>query len=100
VARLITLGTPHHGTLLASLGLGPNARQMRIDSPWLRALAAPLPPGSVSIYSCHDNYVFPQQAGSTLEGAVNVAIGGVSHIGMAFSPRVLGNLIAALEPSV
>lgn len=100
VARLITLGSPHHGTLLAPLGLGPNARQMRIDSPWLRTLAAPLPPASVSIYSCHDNYVFPQQACSALDGATNVAIGGVSHLGMAFSPRVLGNLVEALEPSV
>ena len=99
VARLITLGSPHRGTLLARLGLGPNARQMRVDSPWLRGLAAPLPPASVSIYSCHDNYVFPQQACSTLEGATNVAIGGVSHLGMAFSPRVLGNLMEALEPS-
>jgi triacylglycerol lipase len=100
VARLITLGSPHRGTLLARLGLGPNARQMRVDSPWLRGLAAPLPPASVSIYSCHDNYVFPQQACSTLEGAANVAIGGVSHLGMAFSPRVLGTLMEALEPSV
>ena len=99
VARLITLGSPHCGTLLARLGLGPNARQMRVDSPWLRGLAAPLPPASVSIYSCHDNYVFPQQACSTLEGATNVAIGGVSHLGMAFSPRVLGTLMEALEPS-
>jgi triacylglycerol lipase len=81
VARLVTLGSPHQGTLLASLGLGPNARQMRIGSPWLRALAAPLPAGSVSIYSCHDNYVYPQQACSTLQGAANVAIGGVSHLG-------------------
>jgi triacylglycerol lipase len=100
VARLVTLGSPHHGTLLAPLGLGPNARQMRVDSPWLSALAAPLPPASVSIYSCHDNYVFPQQACSTLEGATNIAIGGVSHLGMAFSPRLLGNLMEALEPSV
>jgi triacylglycerol lipase len=100
IARLITLGSPHHGTLLARLGLGPNASQMRIGSPWLSALTAPLPPGSVSIYSCHDNYVFPQQACSALEGATNVAIGGVSHLGMAFSPRVLANLMEALEPSV
>jgi triacylglycerol lipase len=100
VARLITLGSPHHGTLLAPMGLGPNARQMRTDSPWLKALVAPLPPAAVSIYSCHDNYVFPQQAGSTLEGAANVAIGGVSHLGMAFSPQVLGKLLEALEPSV
>jgi hypothetical protein len=73
---------------------------MRIDSPWLGALVAPLPPASVSIYSCHDNFVFPQRACSTLEGATNVAIGGVSHLGMAFSRRVLGKLIEALEPSV
>ena len=99
VARLITLGSPHHGTLLACLGLGPNARQMRIDSPWLRALPATLPPTSVSIYSLHDNYVFPQETSSRLEGASNTAISGVSHLGMAFSPRMLRSLLEALETS-
>ena len=103
VARIVTLGSPHQGTRLACLGLGRNARQMRIGSSWLAALArpgaAPLPSGSVSIFSCHDNYVFPQRACSTLEGAINVAIGGVSHLGMAFSPVVLGKLLEALEES-
>ena len=97
VARLITLGTPHQGTLLARLGLGPNARQMRIGSAWLNALAAALPPASVSIFSYHDNYVFPQEAGAHLEGATHVAIGGVGHIGMAVSPQVLERLKGALE---
>jgi triacylglycerol lipase len=50
VARIVTLGSPHQGTRLAPLGLGRNAQQMRIDSPWLAALglpaAVPLPPGS------------------------------------------------------
>jgi len=100
VGRLITLGSPHHGSRLACLGLGTNARQMCIGSQWLSALgvpgAVPLPPGSVSIYSCHDNYVVPQQAGSTLEGAANVAISGVGHIAMAFSPLVLDQLLEAL----
>ncbi len=101
VARLITLGSLHQGTRLARLGLGRNARQMRIGNPWLLALGArdavPLPPGSVSIYSWHDNYVFPHETCSTLEGAANIAIGGVSHIGMAFSPVVLGKLLEVLE---
>jgi triacylglycerol lipase len=100
VARIVTLGSPHQGTRLAPLGLGCNARQMHIDSSWLAALArsgaVPLPSGSVSIFSCHDNYVFPQRACSTLEGAANVAIGGVSHLGMAFSPVVAGKLLDAL----
>ncbi len=103
VARIVTLGSPHQGTRLARLGLGRNARQMRIGSSWLAALArpgaVPLPAGSVSIFSFHDNYVFPQQACSTLEGAANVAIGGVSHLGMAFSPLVLEKLLEALEKS-
>jgi pimeloyl-ACP methyl ester carboxylesterase len=101
VARMITLGSVHHGTRLARLGIGSNARQMQIGNPWLIALGAsgavPLPRGSVSIYSCHDNYVFPQETGSRLEGATNIAIGGVSHLGMAFSPVVLGKLLEALE---
>jgi triacylglycerol lipase len=100
VARLVTLGSPHKGTHLARLGLGPNARQMRVGSDWLHALQAPLPPAAVSIYSLHDNYVYPQQACSTLEGANNVAISGVGHLGMALSPRVLGSLMEALEASV
>jgi triacylglycerol lipase len=101
VARLITLGSVHHGTRLARLGIGANARQMQIGNPWLKALGAteavPLPAGSASIYSHHDNYVFPQETGSTLEGAANIAIGGVSHLGMAISPTVLGKLREALE---
>lgn len=101
VARMITLGSVHHGSRLAWLGIGPNARQMRIGNPWLLALGAteavPLPQGSVSIYSHHDNFVFPQETGSRLEGAANVAISGVSHLGMAFSPVVLGKLLEALE---
>ena len=101
VARMITLGSVHHGSRLARLGIGPNARQMRIGNPWLVALGAieavPLPQGSVSIYSHHDNYVFPQETGSRLEGATNVAISGVSHLGMAFSPYVLGKLLEVLE---
>ena len=103
VARVVTLGSPHQGTRLAVLGPGRNARQLRIGNPWLTALGAPgavpLPAGSASIFSVHDNYVFPQEAGSTLEGARNVAIGGVSHLAMAFSPVVLGKLLEALAPT-
>jgi pimeloyl-ACP methyl ester carboxylesterase len=102
VARIVTLGSPHQGTRLARLGLGRNAQQMRIGSPWLAALGLPgaVPAARLgSIFSFHDNYVFPQQACSTLEGAANVAIGGVSHLGMAFSPLMLGKLLEALEPT-
>jgi hypothetical protein len=71
---------------------------MRIGSPWLRALGGAAAGGSVSIYSCHDNYVYPQQACSTLQGAANVAIGGVSHLGHGvFGGSLRGKLLQALE---
>lgn len=101
VARLVTLGSPHCGTRLAKLGIGPNARQMRTGSDWLLALGAPgavpLPPDSVSIYSCHDNYVYPQADSSQLDGATHIAISGVGHVGMAVSPKILVRLREVLE---
>jgi triacylglycerol lipase len=98
VARMISLGSPHHGSRLAVFGWGLNGKQMRIGNPWLRALeAVTLPAGSVSIYSVHDNQVVPQKQCSELPGIRNVAIGGVSHLGMAFSPMVLRTLLDELE---
>lgn len=99
VARLVTLGTPHRGTLIARLGLGRNARQMCIGGSWLTGLAAGevLPPGSVSILSPHDNYVFPQPVASMLAGAETIALPGIGHVGMALSPRLLRSLLEVLE---
>ncbi|HSN21217.1 MAG TPA: alpha/beta fold hydrolase [Usitatibacter sp.] len=100
IARLVTLGSPHHGSVLAHLGLGENARQMLPGSDFLVGLAraeSALPgPETVSIYSTHDNMVMPQ-ASSRLEGARNVAIPGLGHIAMLSSPRLLEALLAALE---
>ena len=97
VAQLITLGSPHHGSRIAALAWGENGRQMRIGNPWLKTLAAvPLPARTTSIYSVHDNQVMPQQACSELSGARNLPISGVSHLGMAFSPKVLRCVMAEL----
>jgi triacylglycerol esterase/lipase EstA (alpha/beta hydrolase family) len=100
VAKLITLGTPHHGTVLANLGLGANAVQMRRDSPWLRALDA----GETqdvraridSLYTHHDNIVAPQDS-SELAGARNVAFGGVGHVALGSNPRVLAEVLRVLR---
>ena len=40
VYRILTLGTPHHGTWPARFSHTTNGMQMRLDSPWLQALAA------------------------------------------------------------
>ena len=98
VARLVTLGSPHHGSQLAKLGMGENGRQMVPGSAWLAALNAPgaMPlPQSVSVYSRHDNYVMPQDS-SLLDGAKVVPLAGIGHLEMAFSPAIERLLLAEL----
>lgn len=92
VAGIVTLGSPHHGTALASLGAGENGRQMRRGSVFLdglerdeRGRGAPCP--ALSVYTVHDNLVAPQDS-SRLEWARNVAIAGVGHLAMLADARV------------
>jgi triacylglycerol esterase/lipase EstA (alpha/beta hydrolase family) len=99
VARVITLGTPHHGTTLASFGIGANARQMRRGGAWLAALAASEDALTraliTSIYSHHDNIVAPQTS-SELAGARNLAFGGVGHVALGANRRILQAVMAEL----
>ncbi len=99
VARVITLGTPHHGTCLAAFGIGINAGQMRRmvkDEPpecvWLRELARGEDAGAralvTSLYSHHDNIISPQTS-SELPGALNLAFGGIGHVALGRNARVL-----------
>ena len=105
-ARLITLGSPHHGTVLANLGVGLNARQMRRSkagepSAWLRALAAGESAAArarmVSIWTYHDNIVAPQRS-SCLDGATNIALSGVGHVALGSNRRVLDCVLRQLQP--
>ncbi|OEZ83620.1 extracellular esterase EstB precursor [Janthinobacterium sp. HH106] len=103
VARILTIGTPHHGTALANLAAGTNARQMsRIDdapSGWLAQLAASETTETraliTSMYSHHDNIVAPQ-ASAQLPGARNLAFGGIGHVALASDARVLRRLLAEI----
>ncbi|WP_317205529.1 esterase/lipase family protein [Janthinobacterium sp.] len=92
VARVVTLGTPHHGTALAGLGPGLNARQMRRGGAWLEALAAaegaPRRALFTSIFSHHDNIVAPQTS-ARLEGAKNIEFAGVGHVALGRDAGVL-----------
>lgn len=104
VMHIFTLGTPHHGTSLAHMGVGKNAAQMRRDeteggSAWLQGLAAAETPQTraliTSLYTHHDNIVAPQTS-SVLPGAHNIAFGGVGHVAMGRNRRVLDCLMEQL----
>jgi len=106
VSRIVTIGSPHHGTWLAQFSRVDNGRQMRIDGEWLCSLraretaTAPITRFErfVCWYSNADNIVFPATT-ATLPGADNRHVPGVSHVAMAFHPRVMHETLALLtEP--
>jgi pimeloyl-ACP methyl ester carboxylesterase len=100
LARLVTLGTPHHGTALARLGLGENAVQMRQGARWLRLLADSEDAATralvTSIYTHHDNIVSPQTS-SVLPGARNIEFGGIGHVALGANPRVLAEVMREIS---
>ena len=100
VARVITLGTPHHGTWLARWGHSVNARQMRERSSWLAALQARESPRSRARFTCWytrcDNIVFPVR-NAVLDGAEHIELDGVAHVGLAFDARVRDGALRALR---
>ena len=91
VHRALTLGTPHHGTLLARWAFTGNTRQMRPHGAWLRALAAAEPPARRARLVCFqaacDNVVFPE-ALARLDGADNRRLEGRAHVDMVDAPAV------------
>ena len=100
VKRLITLGSPHNGTVLAWLLPGANLVQMRPGSRWLRRLndgqRGGVPAPTVSIFSYHDNIVLPQDS-SQLISATNIPVAGVGHLEMAFSPHIKELVLRQIE---
>ena len=95
VRRIITIGSPHHGTWLARFGHTLNGSQMRQESSWLTALAAAELPEHYSLFTCFfshcDNIVFPAPS-AVLPGASNVHIAATAHVCMAFNPLVFEEL--------
>ena len=90
VRRLVTIGTPHHGSVLAHMVFGVAPSQLRPGSAWLSELAgaeSDARPPIVSLWSWHDTMVAPQTS-SLLEGAENVALTGIGHNELLSHPQV------------
>ena len=100
VARVITLGSPHHGTWLARFAVSMNARQMRQGSTWLRGLAqkesGQARPPFTCFYSPLDNIVFPADT-ATLPGADNRRLAGAAHVDMVHHEEPLNALLRAVS---
>jgi predicted alpha/beta hydrolase family esterase len=97
VARVVTIDTPHHGTLFARLGHGDNTRQMRRACEFVRKLAASDEPVEfVCFASQHDNMIVPRD-GQVLECAEAVWFERIGHLAMTDNDLVLRKLIEVVE---
>jgi triacylglycerol lipase len=97
VRRLITLGSPHHGTFHAYLAGGTNGKQMRPGNEWLQTLnqsALSLP--FTSIYSVDDTVIAPQDS-SKIDGASNIELRGIGHVSMPSGRLMREHILAALK---
>jgi triacylglycerol lipase len=96
----VTVGTPHRGTRLARFGLMPNARQMELDSDWLRRLADDEPGEALyrrftCFYSHTDNVVVPCST-ATLPGADNRHLRAQAHVQLLQHPDVWAAVLQRL----
>jgi pimeloyl-ACP methyl ester carboxylesterase len=108
--RVITLGSPHHGTSLAAAGAGavPDAcpaacQQLAPGSHLLTGLPTPVPspPAWLALWTVQDQTVTPPES-ARLEGALNVALQSicpelrVDHSGLPTSPVVTRIVLDAI----
>jgi pimeloyl-ACP methyl ester carboxylesterase len=101
IARLVTIASPHHGTVLSRIGIGRHARQMERASAFLTELEgaeAARPPRvpATSIYTVHDNLVSPQDT-SRLAWARNVAVSGLGHVSIIAAEPIFALVLEELR---
>lgn len=100
VARVITLATPHQGTVFGRLGFGRNARQMAAGSGFLAQLAASEDEARrgkfVCIASRDDNLIVPRSS-PLLSGAAERAVEGVGHLALVEDERAWRIVAAEID---
>lgn len=101
VATVVTLGTPHQGTLAARYLATPRALDLRPGSAIFEKLAVQLPwapplPRLVALHSTADILMLPPST-ATLPGADNRELPKMSHSGYLTRPKALAAIERALR---
>ncbi len=102
VSEIITIGTPHQGSLTANALPLANLRQMRPNSEWLLQLRASekravskLTP-VIALYSTHDNLVVPYTSGSHI-GSQSLEVQHLGHLSLLFDSSICATVVSMIR---
>jgi triacylglycerol lipase len=102
VDTVLTLGTPHRGTLTSYLGVGPACAELRPGSALMRRLEESARPSDVrwiAYYSDLDLLVTPAASGKIVHpalDAVNIRVRDTGHMSLLLSGEVLRSVVEHL----
>jgi triacylglycerol lipase len=103
VDTLVTVGTPHHGTVIAYAGRSASARQMRPNSDFMQAMQRVRKPRSVryiSYYSNLDAIVVPAHSAILENGngssVKNILVHDQGHLSLLVSPELIASIASNL----
>ena len=99
VAHCITIGTPHNGVKWRGPILGRVAKELREGGEFhIERRDRPVVSPTLSVYSTHDNIVHPPTTCElSARGGDDVAIDGLGHLSLLYSPEVTRVLIEFIE---
>ena len=98
VAHVITLGSPFQGTRLANLGLGKAAKQMRINSEFLRELQEKMEKSTISYihYEGGMDEILLNRAAHPVKSEAKF-FEGIGHAGLLFDREVKKAVIEEIK---
>ena len=100
INRLIALGTPFGGSKLWSFSIGRCGKEMKPGSEFLKKLnVSPAGIKATAIYTTFDEMVIPYEY-SKLEGADNIEMNYIGHVGLLFDKRAYKIIREVLKTSL
>lgn len=98
VAKVVTMGSPIEGTLMARFALTPVARQLTRGSPAIQEIGKEIKSLKAELVCCWsrwDTVIVPPQSAAP-EDANCVELAGLGHSGYCFDSRVIRSIIGPL----
>jgi triacylglycerol lipase len=98
VRKLVTLGSPHHGSKLAPFAVSSMGLTLLPGSEFLRTFNQTTLPAETqvtAIYTRYDNVVLPASS-ARMDGATNIELAGMGHTALLFHPDALQAVVTAL----